>query len=417
MTLPDSDRGHADETYPEFLSKQRAEENGNGAAKPADDFAAVFQRGVDAHANHMVEPDESDLHPNLPAEQGTPMPVSIGALVAAHPTMAHPIIDGLLRCGETCNVVAPPKIGKSWLAYDFALSMATGGDWLGKYRCEQGRVLLIDNELHPATLAKRIPVVAKALDISEQDYCRQIDVLPLRGRLLDLHGINRLLSKVDRGNYSLIVLDAWYRAIPAGVSENDNAPVALIYNLIDQIAERLDCAWMNIHHSSKGQQGDKAVTDVGAGAGSQSRAADTHIVLRQHEEDGIIVLDAAVRSFKPVEPLALRWDYPCWHPADDVDASKLKGRLTKGEQRQTERDQDGIDAITQSLATGDKTVTKILDDTGVGRERIKRLLGQMSACGSVTSEETKVANNACKIYHLTRGQAIRAPITIDDPTT
>ena len=212
------------------------------------------------------------------------------------------------------------------------------------------RVLIVDNELHPAAIANRIPKVARELDIQENEYRDSLDVMSLRGRLTDLHGIRKMLHDIEAGTYSLVILDAWYRAIPAGVSENDNAPIALLYNVIDQIADRLDCDWVNIHHASKGLQGEKAITDVGAGAGSQARAADTHIVLRQHEEDDVIVLDAAVRSFAPVEPMALRWRFPWWYPADDVDTSKLKGRLTKGEQRQSAKDAQGIEAITTSLA-------------------------------------------------------------------
>jgi AAA domain len=337
-------------------------------------------------------------------------PIGIGTLIAANPVLHEPIIDGLIRRGETANIIAAPKVGKSWLAYDMALATATGGKWLGRYWCEQGRVLLIDNELHPATLAKRIPTVANALSIEEADYRSQIDVLSLRGKLLDLHGINRLLTTIEKGEYLSIILDAWYRAIPAGVSENDNGPVALLYNLIDQATERLDCSWVNIHHASKGQQGDKAVTDVGAGAGSQSRAADAHIVLRQHEEPGVVVLDAAVRSFAPVVPLALRWQYPCWHPANEVDAAKLQGRLTKGEQRQSAKDIEGMAAITNALAGGPATRRELLN-IGIGRERCERLLGLLESSEKITSVDTIRRGNTCKLYHLTEDAGCSEPPT------
>ncbi len=83
-----------------------------------------------------------------------------------------------------------------------------------------------------------------------------------------------------------------------------------------------------IHHASKGNQSDKATTDVGAGAGAQSRAVDTHLVLRPHEEDDAIVLDAAVRSWPPVQSRALRWTFPVWNPAGDIGPS-LTGVGTK----------------------------------------------------------------------------------------
>ena len=66
----------------------------------------------------------------------------------------------------------------------------------------------------------------------------------------------------------------------ARLDENDNAAVAGLYNALDGIADSMGAGFCLIHHSSKGNQSDKAVTDVGSGAGAQSRAADTHLILR-----------------------------------------------------------------------------------------------------------------------------------------
>lgn len=73
----------------------------------------------------------------------------------------------------------------------------------------------------------------------------------------------------------------------------------------------------------------KAVTDVGAGAGSQSRATDTHLVLRPHEEDGCVVLDAAVRSWPPIDPAGLRWTFPLWDVDDTLDPGQLRSDRPK----------------------------------------------------------------------------------------
>src|SRR5690606_25080638 len=118
---------------------------------------------------------------------------------------------------------------------------------------------------------------------------------------------------------------AFYRTLPRDTDENDNGAIASLYNLIDYYAGRLKCAFVLIHHTSKGNQAGKSVTDVGAGAGSQSRAADTHLVLRPHEDEGIVVLESAVRSWPPMAPQALRWDWPLFTPTDEVDTSALLG--------------------------------------------------------------------------------------------
>ena len=112
--------------------------------------------------------------------------------------------------------------------------------------------------------------------------------------------------------------------MPKDTNENDNATMAALYNRLDCLAEALGCAIVLIHHCTKGDQSAKAITDVGAGAGAQSRATDTHLVLRAHEEDKVVVLDAAVRSWPPITPLCLRWDFPLWTPAADLDPTKLR---------------------------------------------------------------------------------------------
>src|SRR5690606_5676173 len=89
-------------------------------------------------------------------------------------------------------------------------------------------------------------------------------------------------------------------------------------------ADRLGCCFVLIHHSTKGSQSGKSVTDVGAGAGAQSRATDTHLVLRPHEENGVVVLDAAVRSWPPIDPTCLRWSFPVWSVDDSLDPAALK---------------------------------------------------------------------------------------------
>lgn len=266
----------------------------------------------------------SDAGPDDPVEE---VFISAGTLMKRHPQMRTPIIEGLLRSGETMNIIAGPKTGKSWFMNDLALAIATGRSWLGEFKTIQGDVLIIDNELHPETTAHRIPMVANARGITRDSYSERLFVKNLRGGIegvTDIHRLADALMKIDPGRFAFIGLDAMYRFMPDGESENDNSVMTSVYNAIDRIARHLDCGIGLVHHTSKGVQGGKSVTDVGAGAGSQSRAADTHLVLRPHEEAGAIVLDAAVRSWSPIDARCLRWDFPVWQPAPDLDPDDIQ---------------------------------------------------------------------------------------------
>jgi hypothetical protein len=253
-----------------------------------------------------------------------PAPLLVGELVDAHPELRPAVIHGLLREGETMNIIASPKTGKSWLTLDLAIAVATGRAWLGRYETAPGEVLIIDNELHRETSAHRIPQVARARGVAMREIRERIAVDNLRGRLQDIFTLAPYFEALEPGRYKVIVLDAFYRFMPAGGDENDNGTMANIYNRLDAFADRLRCCFVLIHHSTKGSQSGKSVTDVGAGAGAQSRATDTHVVLRPHEENGVVVLDAAVRSWPPIEPTCLRWSFPIWTVEDGLDPAALK---------------------------------------------------------------------------------------------
>jgi hypothetical protein len=300
-----------------------------------------------------------------------PKPIDIGRLLADHPQLSPPLIDGLLRRGETGNIIADPKRGKSWLAYGLGISICVGIDWLDTFPCYRGKVLLIDNELHSSTLAHRIPAVADAMAIRPDEYVENFDVRSLRGRLVNLYGIVSALESIKPGTYDLVILDAFYRALPPQTSENDNAAMAMLVNEIDKAAGWLGCAWVNIHHASKGNQATKSITDVGAGAGAQSRAADCHLIPREQKEPGCIVLESVVRSFKPVGPMTLRWNFPFWTRADGLDPAAVKGRGSRADDRKQEALRDDCYKMIEELRSKLGRATKSTFQGAAGESGVR----------------------------------------------
>lgn len=249
---------------------------------------------------------------------------SVRALLRDYPALRAPVVEGLLRRGETLNLIAPPKTGKSWLVLGLAISIATGKPFLGEFNTVRGNVLILDNELHGETLADRIPKVASAMGVGLEVIADRIYVETLRGKLRDIEQMDEYFSAIRHGSFAVVIIDAFYRCLPAGTDENDNGAMAAIYNLIDQYGDRLGASFVLIHHASKGNQSSKSVTDVGAGAGAQSRSADNHVVLRAHEEKDVFVFEAEVRSWSNVDPICLRRQFPIWVREEGLDPSKLR---------------------------------------------------------------------------------------------
>jgi hypothetical protein len=277
----------------------------------------------------QVTPDEfaqaHDHHEQPHVNQREiPAPMTIADMVQDFPELRPPVVDNVVREGETLNIIAPSKRGKTWTIIALVLSIVSGRCWLDRFACRKCRVLLLDNELHPPTLARRYKTVISALGMTLAQVGDDLDVIPLRGRLATIHDIHRFVHQFPPRFYGAVVIDALYRVLPEGCDENKNADMAAVYNVLDSIADHLQCAVIIVHHSSKGIQGSKSITDTGAGAGSISRATDTHLVLRDHEETGAVVLETASRSFPPLAPFCMRWTFPTWTLAADLDPLKIK---------------------------------------------------------------------------------------------
>ena len=238
---------------------------------------------------------------------------------------------------------------------------------------------MIDNELHPETLASRLRTVADARGIPVASVSQRIELLPLRGRLQNIRSLGEFLRGIPPRRFSMIVIDAFYRVVPDGIDENSNAQMAGIYNLIDSYADRLESSFVLVHHSSKGNQAGKAVTDVGSGAGSMSRATDAHLILRPHEEEDVVVLDAAVRSFAPVEPLCLRWHFPLWSIATGLNPAALhdpKKADPKAEDTAFLLKLDSLDPGAHGVSE-----TAIRTALQWGQPKVKRTIARLLAAG------------------------------------
>ena len=253
-------------------------------------------------------------------------------LMRRFPDMKEPIIDGLLRREEVMNLVAAPKTGKSWLVMQLAFSLAAGCEWQGR-GCAKSRVLLIDNELHKETLGCRLAKVARAMGISPDDeILDNLTVFPQRGGKKDLRELKEKMTEFKEREFDVIVIDALYKALPPDVDENSNGQITAIYNLLDGYAQTSKAAFVLVHHTSKGGQANKSVTDVGSGAGAQSRSPDAHLTLRPHEEDGVVSVYCCVRSFPPVAPFCLRKDENnLWVLAPEFAPDDLEGKVKSGQ--------------------------------------------------------------------------------------
>lgn len=254
-----------------------------------------------------------------PADVAKPAPVKVSKLsdprvqkLERSPVM----IEGLCREKEVVNVIAAPKTGKSWGVYGLAMALENATNFLGFNVPRKRRVLIVDNEIPENEVAWRLKKVA-----AHTGSVNQPDFIALRGRDWTFDNLQQGLHSVNAGDYDVLILDAYYRFLPKGTSENDNADATRNFNIMNTICKDLGVAIINIHHTSKGNQSEKAVTDVGAGAGAVARAADAHISIRPHAQDGYFVFEAVTRTCVAPDPISASLEWPVWERNDSIDAT------------------------------------------------------------------------------------------------
>jgi len=231
-----------------------------------------------------------------------------------------------------------------------------------------------------------------------------IDVICLRGQNIDIHALESRLSSIEPGTYSLVILDALYRTLPMGTSENDNAAMMAIYNRLDYYASKWDAAIAVVHHSSKGAQSDKSVTDVGSGAGAISRAADTHLVIRPHENAELAVLECVTRSFKSPEPVSIRFNWPLWSAVSAEPEVKRLGQKSIDKQQKVDAEADAkLYAALQRK--GRQSESQLVRSTGMGPTRISRAIsraiGRAIAGRTVEQKRIKRTGSTVEVYSPT----------------
>lgn len=305
--------------------------------------------------------------------------VNLEHLEENFPHERQAIVDGLIRTGSVMNIIAAPKIGKSFLTSNLAMCLITGKPFLGFPIVRQGKTLVVDNELHKETISSRYRTTRQAMGVSSSQR-HMIDVLSLRGIPCDIPMLRKHLAGKISGEYSAIILDAFYKLIPWGISENDNAQMGGVYTQLDSIAEELDTAIVVIHHSSKGFQGDKALSDIGSGAGVISRSVDAHVVIRPHEQQGYCVFEALVRSFKQPDSRTIRFDYPLWSLVDGMDAIVAQPKTpsaSKREAEEAEHDRVIRDYLTENSVP--QTEAVISAALGITKPKVEKSLKRIGA--------------------------------------
>ncbi|WP_051677388.1 AAA family ATPase [Bradyrhizobium sp. URHD0069] len=240
--------------------------------KPLDANAIASEQGIDVLHQAL---DAPVLRPSARRFTRT----STNVIMATTYPPLRSVVPGYVYEGFTV-LAGRQKLGKTWLAIDWASAVATGRIAMGSIPCELGDVLYIDMENGPRRIQGRI----KALFPNERDRPNLshlewvTEALQLDQGFID--ELERWRASVQKP--TLVVIDVLQRIKPPGsparnAYENDYSAWAPL----QQWATENRVAVLGLHHTKKG--GAEDPLEALSGSNGLSACADTTILLDQDQ--------------------------------------------------------------------------------------------------------------------------------------
>lgn len=241
------------------------------------------------------------------------------------------LVEGRMTSSTYTVLGAKPGVGKSWLAYDLAIALASGRPWLGHPVPRPVRVLYLDAENGPDLATRRL----RQLGARPQD---------LHGRLLFSteplllstgEGIARLKATLEQHRPELLIIDTLASHAPD--AESDTESMAGFLVSVWSLARSYGCSLLLLHHLRKGQQGNGKddPLDSFRGAGHLIAAADRAWLLEPIApgQPRFILRDVKPRQFPCAAPTRIVVEDDTDSPIDDRSTMLLV---------------DGIEAIVEN---------------------------------------------------------------------
>ena len=157
-------------------------------------------------------------------------------------------IEDLLPQGGTMLVYGDPKVRKSWLVEQMAMSISVGDTWLG-FRTRQGRVLICQFEISSYAYHDRLRQMGRHYNLQAQKLYE--DTKPLT-YLDDEEVFNRFVAEIRESGIlpEVIILDCMSACF--GGDENNGEQMAEFIRKMVRLKDEFGASLVIVHHANKG---------------------------------------------------------------------------------------------------------------------------------------------------------------------
>jgi DNA-binding HxlR family transcriptional regulator len=199
------------------------------------------------------------------------------------------LVSGIIPDQGLACVYGAPGSGKSFLALDLALSIATGRPWFG-HPVKSGKVIYIAAEGSPANLFRRIEAWFQAHKVSQSQAEGNFLLWPGAVDLLSTFETDKLTDRIRQSvdQSALLAVDTVARSFGGG-DENSTKDMSIFIKNIDCLRHRLNATALLVHHSgkdsSRGARGSVALAGACDTMMLLSRADNVHTLKCEKQKD------------------------------------------------------------------------------------------------------------------------------------
>ena len=218
-------------------------------------------------------------------------------------------VPGLLPAGLVF-LVAAPKMGKSWLAFDLCLSVAAGDEWLG-HKTNQGATLYLALEDGLNRLQARMRTIGDGFTPPPAGCTLAINAPMLNAGLLEF--LDGWLA--EHPEAKLVCIDTFQKIKPPqGKNENAYGADYRICSPLQAWAIQHNICVLLVHHTKKGINPGDIFEGVNGSQGLTGTADATLLLSKENRFDADAVLSVTGRDVEMeryllhFNPTACRWE-------------------------------------------------------------------------------------------------------------
>ncbi len=247
-------------------------------------------------------------------KQVTPTVLSLAQLLEQpSPTPSCFVEPGLLPAQGILFVGGEPKVGKSLLVANLALSLAAGSELSGFPIPAPRRVLICQFELPVAQFVHRLNLMRRRLGTAA-DQQLLVDTRAMGQLLSAPQGLNHFLAAAQAAAAEVIVLDPLYSTHDQ--DENDTRAMAALCHCLLRLRDISRAALIVVHHVRK-SIGREEIGSAFRGSSLLHAVGDSYLLLRRPASQlPTIELRFQFRYAAPLPPRLLELDaHTLWFSA------------------------------------------------------------------------------------------------------